>query len=423
MIYKQFEQSDIVVGRSTKVSTGIFSNGSVYQTQSDVASGSLQATISGSNRYDVYNGYYYLDVYPSLAATSSSNDLILSIAYGNKNGYGTSYDEYTNIKVSPTEAIYSQYVNALNNSEDFAIKSQSSVGSTISTVTLSSDFIVLSYNSQKIRDGIDAGQFQLTLKNDVSNQYVRLIDDSSITSQSGSAAYYNLILGQYDETTGEAKYCDYSSVTNGLLISSGPANYTGAKSVAQYHPTTGIGLIFPKAGIVVLNCEFLNDLLMNASGTNYGNASANALITIPSTATANNVRTNAPDGTTIPATSNALFKQAVYNAIRASGDNMRVRRSEYVPSRHYFVRVKNRDFNYSNNPSFTYNSPTPDPITGETKQRGDIIQTEFLTDPKVYPTSVGLYNNNNELVAVAKLSRPAQKTFSNELLIKVRLDF
>ena len=57
------------------------------------------------------------------------------------------------------------------------------------------------------------------------------------------------------------------------------------------------------------------------------------------------------------------------------------------------------------------------------KWRGDIKQTEFLTDPKVYPTSVGLYNNNNELVAVAKLSRPAQKTFSNELLIKVRLDF
>jgi hypothetical protein len=41
----------------------------------------------------------------------------------------------------------------------------------------------------------------------------------------------------------------------------------------------------------------------------------------------------------------------------------------------------------------------------------------------VYPTSVGLYNNNNELVAIAKLSRPAQKTFSNEFLIKVRLDF
>lgn len=414
MIYKQFEQSDIVVGRSTKVSTGIFSNGSVYQTQSAVASGSLQATISGSNRYDVYNGYYYLDVYPSLAATSSSNDLILSVAYGNKNGYATSYDEYTNIKVSPTKAVYTQYVNGLNNGEDFSVKSQSSVGSTVSSVTLNSDFIVLSYNSQKIRDGIDAGQFQITLKNDVSGEYVRLIDDSSITAQSGSATYYNLILGQYSETTGEASYCDYSSLTNGLLISSGTTSYTGAKSVAQYHPTTGIGLIFPKSGVVILNCDFLNKVLTTSA------ASSNALITIPTTA-GTSARTNPPGAGTY--LNNQLFKEAVYNAIKASSDNMRVRRSEYVPSRHYFVRVKNRDFNYTNNPTFSYQTSQTDPVTGEIRQRGDIKQTEFLTDPKVYPTSVGLYNNNNELVAIAKLSRPAQKTFSNELLVKVRLDF
>lgn len=418
MIYKQFEQSDIVVGRSTKVSTGLFSNGSIYQTQSAVATGSLQNTISGSNRYDVYNGYYYLDVYPSVAATSSSNDLICSIAYGNKNGYATSYDEYTNIKASPTKAVYTQYVNAINNGEDFSVKAQSIGSTTVTSVSLNTDFIVLSYNSQKIRDGIDAGQFQLTLKNDVSNEYVRIIDDSSITSQSGSAAYYNLILGQYSETTGEAAYCNYSSLATGLL-SSGTPNYTGDKTNAQYHPTTGVGLLFPKAGIIVLNCEFLNGVLMNSGGG--GDASSNANRTIPSTATANNARTNAPAAGTY--LNNQLFKEAVYNAIKASSDNMRVRRSEYVPSRHYFVRVKNRDFNYSNNPSFTYQVATPDSVTGETKQRGDIKQSEFLTDPKVYPTAVGLYNNNNELVAIAKLSRPAQKTFSNELLVKVRLDF
>ena len=196
MIYKQFEQSDIVVGRSTKVSTGIFNNGSVYQVQNQVATGSLQAVISGSNRFDLYNGYYYLDVYPSVSATSSSNDVILSVAYGNINGFGVSYDEYTNIQAAPTKAIYTQYVNSLNNGETFSVKSQAIGSTTVSSVSLSTDFIVLSYNSQKIRDGIDAGQFQITLENDVSGQYVRLIDDSSITNQSsGSSTYYNLILG------------------------------------------------------------------------------------------------------------------------------------------------------------------------------------------------------------------------------------
>jgi hypothetical protein len=102
-------------------------------------------------------------------------------------------------------------------------------------------------------------------------------------------------------------------------------------------------------------------------------------------------------------------------------EKLRIRRSEYVPSRHYFVRVKNREFNYTNNPTFSYQTAVTN--ASGFHQKGDISQTDFLTEPKVYPTSVGLYNSNNELVAVAKLSNPAQKTFTNELLVKVRLDF
>ena len=47
----------------------------------------------------------------------------------------------------------------------------------------------------------------------------------------------------------------------------------------------------------------------------------------------------------------------------------------------------------------------------------------FRTDPKAYITTVGLYNNANELLAVAKLSKPILKSTSREALIKVRLDF
>jgi hypothetical protein len=105
---------------------------------------------------------------------------------------------------------------------------------------------------------------------------------------------------------------------------------------------------------------------------------------------------------------------------------MVVRKSEYVPSRHYFVRVKNRDFNYSNNPTYVYDGKevvangTPG---GYKPAAGTIRNEEFFTDPKTYVTTVGLYNNTNELVAVAKLSRPAVKDFSTEILCKIRLDF
>jgi hypothetical protein len=34
-----------------------------------------------------------------------------------------------------------------------------------------------------------------------------------------------------------------------------------------------------------------------------------------------------------------------------------------------------------------------------------------------------MYNDNNELVAVAKLSKPLQKDFTKEALVRVKLDF
>lgn len=87
------------------------------------------------------------------------------------------------------------------------------------------------------------------------------------------------------------------------------------------------------------------------------------------------------------------------------------RSRENISSTYYFVRIKNAEFNYSNNPTFT---------TGSV---GLIKQTTFYTDPKTYITTVGLYNDRNELLAVAKTSKPIQKSFSNELLLKIKLDF
>ena len=88
-----------------------------------------------------------------------------------------------------------------------------------------------------------------------------------------------------------------------------------------------------------------------------------------------------------------------------------------VPSRQYFIRVKNQEFNYSNNPSFVKTNDVD--ATDNDEGKGF---SEFYNDPKVYITTVGLYNDENELVAVAKLSQPFQKSFDNEALIKVKLN-
>ncbi len=64
-----------------------------------------------------------------------------------------------------------------------------------------------------------------------------------------------------------------------------------------------------------------------------------------------------------------------------------------------------------NNPSFTSGS------------NGQLSQTTFIGDPKTYITTIGLYNDNQELLAVAKLSKPLLKSFQREALIRVKLDF
>ena len=99
-------------------------------------------------------------------------------------------------------------------------------------------------------------------------------------------------------------------------------------------------------------------------------------------------------------------------SMRISGSSYFAARSEEkINSTHYFVRIKNQDFNFSNNPTF---------VTGST---GTFRHASMLRNPSVYITTIGMYDDNNRLLAVAKLSRPLLKSFNREALVKVKLDY
>jgi hypothetical protein len=95
----------------------------------------------------------------------------------------------------------------------------------------------------------------------------------------------------------------------------------------------------------------------------------------------------------------------------SDGGKLQVRREEEISSTNYFVRVNNKDFNFSSNPTFSTGSD------------GSLTQGTFFKDPKTFITQVGLYNDYNELLAIAKLSKPLLKSYSREAIIKVKLDF
>jgi hypothetical protein len=47
----------------------------------------------------------------------------------------------------------------------------------------------------------------------------------------------------------------------------------------------------------------------------------------------------------------------------------------------------------------------------------------MVNSPQTFPTTVGFYNDNSQLLAVAKLSRPLVKDFTKEALVRVKLDW
>ncbi len=77
----------------------------------------------------------------------------------------------------------------------------------------------------------------------------------------------------------------------------------------------------------------------------------------------------------------------------------------------YFCRAFNHEFNYSSNPTFLSGS--------EIVVKGGDPEVPTRT----YVTSVGLYSDDNQLLAVAKLSEPIVKSPENEFIAKVRIDY
>lgn len=98
-----------------------------------------------------------------------------------------------------------------------------------------------------------------------------------------------------------------------------------------------------------------------------------------------------------------------YN-ILSQGARATLQSEETITSNYIFVRLRNAEFNYSTNPSN---------ITGSGELRYDIM----VNTPRAYITTIGLYNDNNELLATAKLSRPVTKEFTKEALFRVKLDY
>ena len=161
-------------------------------------------------------------------------------------------------------------------------------------------------------------------------------------------------------------------------IVSGSNGEAVGNTIDQVNNSASYGLFYPDAGIIILNPGSLAGTLTPAHNPGIS-------------------------------TNTDLNHKKLYQAI-SGAQHFIVDSQEKVTSQYYFTRAKNTEFNYTTNPSF---------VDGT----GDVNFTSMVDNPQTYITTIGLYNDSNDLVAVAKLSQPVVKDFTKEALIRVKLDY
>ena len=349
-IYKQFGANDTVVNRTEVVTSGIWAGGT----------GSLYNFYTSSAEFTSNISQYYITVYN--ASTSSATAAPqFELSYGDYFGSGSPLLSQDQSSTLSSTAMYYQMANVLL---DAGVNQfQDAMGNTMN------NFYAININRSCYKERLDPGNISLTLSG--SRGLVTLIDDSGGTGETVTTAgrVYNLVSG---------------SLNIGTALTASVNTYTASNG-------QGFGLFYPNMGILILNPSALSASVGGELAAATGSASG--------------IYHNRKGTVALLNTMNAGGSTPLTN------DGFVARRTENVSTSHYFVRANNREFNFSNNPSFVSGS------------RGGFTQPTFVNNPQVYVTSIGLYNDANELLAGAKTSTPINKSFDKELAIRVKLDF
>jgi hypothetical protein len=326
----------------------VVSSDSITSTMWSTGAPTLTTFFTSSVQEAGSSGNYYLSIYQTSSVLDSAQ-VQFDIAYANSLGSGSTLYNSSVPSNSYTKTIYGQYRSMILEDENAQF-----IFGTGNNVLTGSDFWVLSMERARYKQSLFPGSLNLQLSG--SGGIINLTDDSLDNPVSvflGSTRVYQLISGS-NGTAG-------SSPTSGYVAGSG-----------------SYGLVFPDLGTILLNPYAISQSIRVS----------------PS-------RSNNSDG---------LNNGRLYSAI-SLGASFGLNSQETVTSDYVFVRARNSEFNYSENPSF---------ISGST---GEVIYDNFINSPQVYVTTVGMYNDSNDLLAVAKMSRPLLKDFTKEALVRVKLDF
>lgn len=317
----------------------------------------------------INQGAFYLNVYQT-ASTATGAAVQFAVAYGNINGSGSQWYNALVPGVSPSLTTYRQYETLVYGSALSGSVQGFNFGG---LATSAPDIFAINVERNRYKESLFPNTFNLFI--------------------SGSGGQVQLTNNSNDVTT--VTYLDCGRVFD--LVSGSNGFATAATSLGGIAPgytvSGSYGFFLPDIGTIILNASALA-LPFASGGVNLPLDRANYGVT----------------GYAASASYTSTNNTFLYQAISQSA-NFQLNSQETISSNYVFVRIGNADYNYSSNPTF---------ISGST---GAVLWQTMIFSPQTYVTTVGLYNDNSELLAVAKMSKPLVKDFTKEALIRVKLDW
>jgi len=211
-------------------------------------------------------------------------------------------------------------------------------------------------------------------------------------------------------TSGSAFYTDIGAATNKLTSFGGQVgNIVDSANTAR-----NVGLMFYDRGIAVL------DLSKITSGSQFVSGTIDAMhplgrTTLGMSGSETMFRSKfIPDFVVSGSLDNVIDHLASCRFGSGSQTSMTFQNMTNINSTLIFCRSQADEFNYSSNPTF---------IDSENRIVVIDVGQEDTQSSFTFITSVGLYDANDNLLAVAKLSRPIEKSPERDLTLRIRLDF
>ena len=216
----------------------------------------------------------------------------------------------------------------------------------------------------------------------------------SITVNTASWATNNITQKSYPKGP-NITLTDASASETGGTNDAGLAGEYGVLYNDDRKDGTGLGVVFYQAGIAVLTSSIWDAVKSVGGGNQYQQfyrELSNGFLTSCS---------GAFTGSSISGNCDALRHRLA---------NISFNNTTEINSTIYFCRATHNKFNYSYNPTYVSSSKM-------------VVKSVAADTPVSYITTIGLYNSSNELLATAKVSEPLKKDPTNELTLRVRLDY